>query len=143
MLKKCLYKRDCGGYADMLYFVIGLVAIVFILLCNMNITTAAAKRSRIELVVHEYIMRMESEGYLSSTEQNELSDALKAAGMPNPTIRTGSNDKVKYGEKVVLSISGDLVTKSYEFDTDRFTMTKADLRIPVSVTKQSISKHAE
>lgn len=126
----------------MIQVLIGILAIIFILLMNISTTSAAAKRNRIEVIAHEYILRMESEGCLTDTLKQELISDLGNNGVENISI-SATTRTACYGDKISLTIRGTLVTPSYKYDNRNFTIAKADANIRVSVTKKSVSRHAD
>lgn len=142
MLRNLKFRHDDGGTMDMIQVLVGILAIAFILLMNISTTSAAAKRSRIEVIAHEYILRMESEGCLTDTLKQELISDLENNGVENISI-SATTRSVHYGDKISLTIRGTLVTPSYKYDSRNFTLVKTDANIRISVAKKSVSRHTD
>lgn len=143
MLKNMKYQRDDGGTIDLIQILIGILAIVFILLFNMSMTNVAARRNRIELIAHEYILRMESEGRLTPDMKQELLSDLEENGMKGVSLYSTTVSTVHYGEKITLRIKGRLETSSYNFNSRKFTLEPSKTNISVDVTKKSVSRFTD
>jgi len=135
-------KHDEGGTMDMIQILIGILALVFLLMINISFTSTADKRSRIELVEHEYILRMETEGCLTNDARTLLVETLSDMGMQDIEV-SGTVSPVGYGDRITLTIRGNLVTTAYSMTDVGFSLTRGKTSIPVNITKTSISRYVD
>ena len=135
-------KHDEGGTMDMIQILIGILALVFLLMINISFTSTADKRSRIELVEHEYILRMETEGCLTAEAKQMLNETLTDMGMQDIVV-LGTASPVDYGQRITIVIRGNLVTTAYGMSDRNFSLFKGETKIPVDITKTSISRYVK
>lgn len=141
MLRPFHLKHDEGGTVDLIQILIGILALAFLLYLNISITKTIGMRNKIELIAHEYILRMETDGYLTMDAKKELQDTLLAIGMISPDISGSISGPVIYGKKISLTIKGNLPTTSFNMISDRFSLNKDnDAQIGVNITKTSNSR---
>lgn len=97
-------------------------------------------KDRADLVAREYLLRMETQGYLNSTDESELYKDLSDLGMKNISITGTTRSKVGYGKKITLSIKGQLEISNYTV-TDIFKITKTSQLANININKSSTAKH--
>lgn len=140
MLKKFLFSHDEGATIDLIQILFGILALAFILLINISLSSTTVKRSNIDLVVHEYIMRMETEGCLTDDAEEQLRKTLTDMGMQDIVI-TGTISPVNYGDRIMLTVQGDLINTAYHMSSNVFALVKGQTSIPVSISKTSVSRY--
>lgn len=112
-IKKLLLRKQSGdsGYVTLaVSFIILVIFAVLLLFIYMYGILTMNTADNIDLVMTTYCKRMESQGYLSSSEVSEMEEQLAKYGMTN--INTSGQGvrgpKVPYGEKVSLVVRGDI-----------------------------------
>lgn len=141
MINEFVFRNDEGGTIDMIQILIGILALTFLLFINIGFTNTVGKRNNIELVAHEYILRMETEGRLTNEAEEELVKTLTDMGMVEIDIIHGTSTPVIYGDVIKLEIKGKLVTTSFVMSNVGFKLLKDDTTsIPVNITKTSVSR---
>ena len=71
------------------------------------------KKSKIDRVGRDYMMLMESKGYLSSTDEQETIKDLKKIGVTNISTVGTTKAKVGYGKDIKLKVSGKIATNTF------------------------------
>lgn len=130
--KKGYVIADIGVPLLTLVFV-GIVIVAF------SIFTRENKRiNDLDRLGREYILRMESNGYLNDTNKNSLIQELKSMGASNISIQ-GSMSEVKYGDKINLAISCDVGIETIKMNG--LKVTRSIENTTYSDTWSSTSKH--
>lgn len=113
-IKKILLKKESGdaGYLSLaISFVLLVFFAVTLLFIYMYGILAMNTSDNIDLVMTSYCKKMESQGYLTTSEVQDMENQLKEYGMTRvSTSGTGvkTTTKVPYGEKVSITVTGDL-----------------------------------
>ena len=98
------------------------------------------KKDGVDLVAREYLLRMETEGYLNATDEAELYKDLTAKGMKNVSIIGTTRNKVGYGNKITLAITGDLTISGFNV-VDVFNIKEVPKTININIKKSSTAKY--
>jgi len=69
----------------------------------------------INAIVREYILRMETKGYLIESDRNMLIEELQSKGLENLSLSGTTFTPVQNGEIVTLKISGEINYKKMKF----------------------------
>ena len=120
---------------------IPLLTLVFvgIVIISFSIFTKESKRiNDLDRLGREYILRMESNGYLSDTNRNTLTQELQAIGANNISIQ-GTMTPVPYASKINLSISCNFNVEKIKMDG--LKVSRGIEKITYSDTWSSTSKH--
>lgn len=120
---------------------IPLLTLVFvgIAIVSFSIYTTENKRiNDLDRLGREYILRMESNGYLDDANKNTLMQELQAIGANNISIQ-GTMSEAPYGSKINLSISCNVDVETVKMDGLNVSREKEP--IPYSDTWSSTSKH--
>lgn len=94
----------------------------------------------VKMLSREYILRMESKGYLDATSESELRDELEDLGIYD--INFGSTTKIKgdYGSEVVLEIYGKYDLKEYSV-LSTFDLSESTKVLNIHEKQTSTGKH--
>lgn len=113
---KSLVTRDLNkteaGFSNLVtgIFTMG-ICIMAMALCGLYIISTTGilnSKSDVNMIMRKYIIRMESEGYLTADDESELMEELKDVGMTNIDISGTTLSEVEYGETVYLYVKGDI-----------------------------------
>lgn len=108
--KTCRLKE--AGFSNLVtgIFTMG-ICIMAMALCGLYIISTTGilnSKSDVNMIMRKYIIRMESEGYLTADDESELMEELKSVGMTNIDISGTTLSEVEYGETVYLYVKGDI-----------------------------------
>lgn len=105
----------------------------------LNVGKATIGATRIESVANEYLMRMESKGYLTSQDEIDLKQELKGIGVENIDLTGTTRADIGYAKTIYLKIKGDYKIKVLDMEgEDRGNKPEST---PVDITRQSVSKN--
>lgn len=123
------------------------IALGFVLLVLFSILVYAVELSEdieksraITATMREYVMIMESNGCLTSAQQQRLELELNNLGITNITFNADPLIKVAYGEEVTLSISGTVDALSIVGYKD-FKLERASTGIGFTKTIKSTAQY--
>lgn len=106
------YRLKEAGFSNIVtgIFTMGICIMAMTLICLYNISATGILNSKsdVNMIMRKYIIRMESEGYLTPEDETELMEELKEAGMTNIDISGTTLSEVEYGETVYLYVKGDI-----------------------------------
>ena len=88
---------------------------------------------------NEYLLRLESYGYLSNTDIQSLISDLQNAGITNISTTGTTRTAQDYGARVYLKYTGKYKTDTLNFNN--FKPRKEVKQIDIAVSKQTISKN--
>jgi len=97
-------------------------------------------KDRIYITAREYLLSMETKGYLVEEDKEQLLFSLTELGMTNISLSGTTLTEAGYGNKVTIEITGEIELTSYS------VLEKLDVRrrmqtIPVHVKKSSTAKY--
>lgn len=125
---------------EFVYVLCALAVVIIICILMMNWYAELDKKTKIEMIAREYILRMETAGYLSEANQNQLCEELKEQGLFNLSLAGTTKEIVTYGEKIYLTISASLETKTFRME-DWMKMKRGTQVVEVKIKKSSTAKN--
>lgn len=119
-----LNRKEKGSFEDILVMMVFIFFAAIIILLMIYISQAIETKSKLNTIAREYMLRMETEGYLthdtsgvkgSSNQKQNLIDALNTAGFKknaagtqpvDASCLTGTTETAQgYGNKIILKIN--------------------------------------
>ncbi len=97
------------------------------------------KREYADQIAREYILKMETQGYLSEAMKNNLISDLSNVGFDNINLQGTTMTKAEYGDEIVLMINAHLETEDYVFENLLSKRTDRKIR-QIKISKKSTSK---
>lgn len=133
-------KKKKGSYISTLVVVfLIMVPIVAIVGTYLNSNKDSVVISKIDKVVNEYMLRMESVGYLDSLNEDSIISELNAIGIENVSLNGSTKVKGSYGDRIYLKVKGEYSMKALEIKDDLSMVNNEEL-IPIDLTYTSINK---
>ena len=126
-------KRDEGYVYQLLPVLLSLGMVAVLVVLSAGFFHVIRQRDLIDQIGREYLLVMETTGYLSAEEQAALTASLEEAGLSNVSLDGTTTVEVGYGSQIVLSISGTLKQTI-------MGLSSLSWELPVSVQLKSTAK---
>lgn len=153
-LKQIINKKDEGFLDDFLPLLIFLLIAAIMLLLFIETSAAINKKSSINAIARQYMLRLETQGCLTDADVSDLVDALNKEGFTdengNPLTTSqiecdysekGTNNTAGYGNEVFLRLN--VYTEQWIInpnDTDIWKIIFKKTYNPISIEYHSTSK---
>lgn len=138
--KKGLKKKD--GFSGFIEFAIisffATIMFVAFFLTDSAMNKDMVSSSFTSNVLKEYLLRMESKGYLSPSDEMEMIQDFKQIGIVDIDTSGTTKIKPKYGSKIYLKVKGNYQSNTYEMNG--WSMKEKKEKVPVKFSKSTISK---
>ena len=100
-------KKEAGSIIEnMLVALVGMVLTTAFLVIIFGAFASISDKWRMNQVAREYMLLMETEGYLTAEDKTELIKELEACGLYNISLSGTTVSEVGYGNRIYLKISG-------------------------------------
>lgn len=100
------WKSQKGNIGDLMSTGLCILGMTTIMLCYLECTKYIQIKASASQLARKYILRMETVGHLTVTDQANLKQELIGIGVTNPTLTGTTTAPVGYGGEIVLSIQG-------------------------------------
>lgn len=98
-------------------------------------------RDRIDTTARQYLLKMETEGYLNAAAQKSLTSALTAGGMTIVNLSGTTTSPVPYGQGITLYIRGSLNGTDYTVgESGVLQLVQKITSLPVEISLYSTAK---
>lgn len=97
-------------------------------------------KGEINTIARKYMLIMETEGYLSVEQEQNLIADLEAENMNNISLSGTTMTEVGYGNEIVLNISGNMKFNNFDF-ISLFELDKEIIDIPINKPLRSTAKY--
>ena len=101
-----LKKKDGSVIENMLVALIGITMMMAFLVIIFRSFSSISARWNMRQAAREYLLVMESDGYLSLADQADLIAELESYGMYNVSLSGTTVREVNYGDRIYLKITG-------------------------------------
>lgn len=139
-MKKSLNKKQ--GFeviVNMAVAFILLIPVFAIVITFINIGGDTIKATKFDGIANEYIMRMESKGYLYSMDEIDLKQELEKAGLTNIDLSGTTKNNIGFGQSIKLNIKGIYNMKVLDMNgEDKGSKIKST---PINIVRSSVSKN--
>ncbi len=127
-------RKDEGFLYRVLPVLLSLCVVAVLVVLSAGFFAAIRQRDQIDQLAREYLLMMETEGYLSALGQQQLTASLEEAGLCDISLSGTTVTQVGYGEQIVVSISGT---------QQQMILGQSSLswELPVSLRLTSTAKH--
>lgn len=133
-------KKKKGSVAKFGIPLFTMIAIFSIIVMFITYLNDLDKKDSVSIIAREYLLKMETVGYLNSTDEAELYKDLEELGVKNISIQGTTRSKVGYGKKITLSIKGEMEITNYTIE-NMFKITNTPKVIPINELKSSTAKY--
>ncbi|MBR1771326.1 MAG: hypothetical protein IJ747_04795 [Lachnospiraceae bacterium] len=116
-------KREQGSVADLMAAGIFLLALTVVMLAYMEDARLIRQKMEVQQLARQYILRMETTGYLTQEDRQALCEELETLGVTAPDVSGSTLAEVAYGERIVLEIRG-VLGGEYAFREKRVSTAK-------------------
>lgn len=106
MLEKIKKKKQASIIENMLVLLMMNVIVCAFLVVIFGAFSGISDKWGMRQVAREYLLIMETEGYLSATDQANLIDELESYGLYNISLSGTTVREVEYGDRIYLCING-------------------------------------
>lgn len=138
-LKVIAYKKDDGSMVDFMYVAVTLLVVAIIAVMVMDWFGNLESKTKLDMIAREYILRMESFGYLDDDDKNSLLESLGEVGVHDISLTGTTTSAVTYGEKIILNVTGNIEITTFQMDG--FHLIRGTRDIPVTLYKSSTAKN--
>lgn len=99
-------KKEQGNVLDFLTILLTVTAMSIVVTVYLECTGLLMKKLEVSQISRKYILKMETEGYLTEGTENALLSELQRAGVRSVDISGTTVTPVAYGDTIVLKIQG-------------------------------------
>lgn len=101
-------RKSKGNVMDMVTIGITILAMSMVVMAYLECTGLMLKKLEISQLSRQYILRMETEGYLNELNKQNLLQELQALGVQSIDLSGTTLQPVSYGETILLKIKGTI-----------------------------------
>ena len=101
-------KKEQGNVLDFLTILLTIIAMSVLVTVYLECTNLMMKKLEVGQISRKYILKMETEGYLTESAKNSLLAELQQAGVRSVDISGTTMLPVVYGDTIVLKIRGSI-----------------------------------
>lgn len=116
-------KQEKGSIGDVLSAGICMLAMTALMLSYMDNVWLIHRKTEVSQIARQYILRMETVGYLTEEDRIRLSRELDGAGVTQFELSGTTMSPVTYGDIITLEIRGRLEGE-YDFEEKRISTAK-------------------
>lgn len=104
--EKLKQKKKASVVENMLVALIGIVMVTAFLVIIFGAFSSISNKWAMRQVAREYMLIMETEGYLKPADQAALQTELESYGLYNISFSGSTTSEVNYGDRIYLNITG-------------------------------------
>ncbi len=116
-------KSESGSVGDVMPMCIFVIAIAFVMICFSDCVRIIGIKTSVSQISREYILKMETYGYLTPEDAAGMRNALISAGLTDISLGRTDTSEVGYGNELILDISGH-TEEGYEISEFRTSTAK-------------------
>ena len=133
-------RKKRGSILKMLPVLIGIVAVSVLSLMYTAYMGIMDKREMVFQISREYLLRMETEGYLTEEAASEMISEIEKTGAVNINLAGTTLTKSEYGKEIILSIYADIPMNEMVI-TNLFNINKKTVYKKLHITKKTTAKN--
>ncbi len=123
MWNKTATEKNDGSVGDVMPMCIFVICIAFVMISFADCVRLINVKASVSQVSRQYILKMETYGYLTEGDRDNLIDSLAEAGLTNISLAGTDMSEVGYGNEIKLYISGS-TEEGYEIREFRTSTAK-------------------
>ncbi|MBP5555508.1 MAG: hypothetical protein J6X94_11650 [Lachnospiraceae bacterium] len=116
-------KKNDGSVGDLMPMGIFVICIAFVMISFANLVRLINVKASVSQVSRQYILKMETCGYLTEGDRAGLMDSLAGTGLKDISLAGTDMTEVGYGNEIKLYISG-FTEEGYEIREFRTSTAK-------------------
>ncbi len=101
-------RKSSANVMNLVTIGMAILAITIVVMVYLQCTELMLLKLEVSQVSRKYILKMETEGYLTPHNQNELLLELKELGLKNVELTGTTLLPVPYGDTIILRIKGNV-----------------------------------
>ena len=133
-------KKKEGSLEKIIVPTISVVIIFIIVIIGTTAMGDVGKKDRVDMVAKNYMLKMETQGYLKSDDKTQMIKDLEKVGMKNVVFTNTTFSKVNYGESIYLGFTGNIEVTEFKM-TNALKGEKHKTLIPYNISLKSTGKH--
>lgn len=133
-------KKKRGSIVKMLPVLLGLAAVAVLSIMYITYTDIMDRREMAFQISREYLLRMETEGYLTTEAADEMMAELGKAGVTNINLAGTTLSMSEYGKEITLNIEADIPMDKIVV-ADLFNIKKQKLYQKIHICKKTTAKN--
>ena len=135
--RNAILKQKIKGDSTYIATLISIFMLVAVFAVLFYSVAQISSQNKIERAYRQYLLQMETQGYLTDSARASLIQDLTALGVTNIDLSGTTISPVEYGGKVVLHISGDLAVDAVKSETGAHgdVLKKGQEVIRIDITK--------
>jgi len=106
--------RQEGSIGDLLSVGLCILAMVAVMTAFMDCVSLVNKKTMVGQTARNYVLRMETVGYLTAEDELALRNALAEQGIEDVSLEGTTREEVDYGAEITLRISGKIGGHAFE-----------------------------
>ena len=138
MLKFIKKKKEASVIENMLVLLLEMIIVCAMLVVIFGAFAGISDKWGMRQVAREYLLIMETEGYLSSTDQANMIAELESYGLYNISLSGTTTSEVEYGDRIYLCIRGMYDDNILSFAGGLSKVTENPVQI--TINRQSTAK---
>jgi len=131
-------KKDASVIENMLVSLIGIVMVTAFLVIIFGAFSSISNKWAMRQTAREYLLIMETKGYLKAADQVALQSELESYGLYNISFSGSTTSEVNYGDRIYLNITGTYNDNILAF-ADGISRV-ADHPTSITIRRQSTAK---
>ena len=141
-VRKKLGRKRKGNVIDWLGSFIFILAFIMLMISYMNFKQVFGIKEDVKQISREYMLRMETVGYLTPEDAASLRSRLQSLGVAGIDLGgSTTGGPAGYGNRIILSIKGSLPAEELVLNNDLFTAVFQDTTYPLTVIRESTAKY--
>ena len=129
-----------GSMLSMLPVLLGMMAICVLSLMYLSYMSDYEKKEAADQLARQYMLKMESEGYMSETSKQHFISAMSELGFSQVNLSGTTFADAGYGNTIMLIVNAVLTSDNYSVtDTLSITRSREDRRL--YICKRSTAKN--
>ncbi len=116
-------RKEKGSIGDIMSAGICMLAMTVLMLSYMNNVWLIHRKTEVSQIARQYILKMETVGYLTEEDRIRLGRELDEAGVTQLELEGTTMSPVTYGDIITLEIRGKLEGE-YDFEEKRISTAK-------------------
>ena len=133
--------KNPGNIMDLVTIGITILAMTIVVMVYLQCTELMMKKLEVSQISRKYILKMETEGFLSQENKNSMLLELDQIGLQNVDVTGTTQHPVMYGETIILHIKGTFNRSMLVREDEVWDGGFSTKSIPVEEKRMSTAKN--